>query len=538
DDASGNLPVSANVLRSLGAVVENGEEANQAGQQAQDLVNDAGGQQVQAQENPNEKKKLQVAAAVGVTVGLHNAAVTVGGAINAGGAVELTAVNAGNFNTRSTAAAMTTEEGPGKTIAAAVGVSVNDNRTTVNVRGNITAGGDVTVASSLTQNMTDEYPGKLAVQALSGSVSGKGADYSIAGAVGALISGATSSAIIDGADQIRGQAVKVTATDKSKLAVRAGGVNVSKGANVGMGISVATIFSGDNVTARIGDGATVDSETFELAARKQAVTLDDYVFPLSWADLISDSSELNDEQRQNVQTGLIDIHKKPGEVSYTVDVNMNTYALMKIPDMLNFLSATNYYTEAVAGSVILGEDSQKPNKLNGAGSISIVRAANSVNAVLGNNVSVKKQQSWADSAKIESVAETNARILGGAVSGGPAQKSAGITLTFLYDEDAAKTDIGSGAVIEAAVVGLNSSADTAVQTFNAAASVNTGDQGEQTLGGAVNVLVLRNSAKNDIGAGAAITSGSSIDIAAGANMDLKLVSVSVGGARKGVAAGG
>ena len=538
DAAAENLPVAANLLRSQGAVVENGDDANQAGQQGLDQVNEAGDQQIEAQENPNEKKKLQVAATVGVTVAIHSAAVTVGGAIDAGGEIELAARNAGNFNTRSTAAAMTTEEGPGKTIAAAVGISVNDNSATVEAKGDLKAKGDLTVAADLTQNMDGAYPGLLAVQALSGSVSGKGAEYSIAGAVGALVSHATSAATVENAGRIEGKAVKVIANDKSKLAVRAGGVNVSRGANVGMGISVATIWSGDTVKANVGDGATVNAVSFELAARKQAVTIDDYVFPLSWQDLISDTSALNDDERKNVYTGLIDIHKKPGEVSYTVDVNMDTYALMKIPNMLNFLSATNYYTEAVAGSLVMGSAGEQPNKLNGAGSISIVRAANSVNTALGNDVTILNDKAVTQSAKIESIAETNARILGGAVSAGPAQNGAGVTLTFLYDEDAASTDIGSAARIEAGSVELNSNADTAVQTFNAAAGVNTGDEGRLTLGGAVNVLVLRNSAKNSIGDGAAITSKGNLAVTAGANMDLKLVSVGVSGARKGTAAGG
>ena len=154
------------------------------------------------------------------------------------------------------------------------------------------------------------------------------------------------------------------------------------------------------------------------------------------------------------------------------------------------------------------------------------------------NVSIKRDSGRTSDALVESAAETNARILGGAVSGSPAQKSAGITLTFLYDEDAAKTDIGKGVSIEGGKVALKSSADTAVQTFNAAASVNTGEQGSQTLGGAVNVLVLRNSARTNAGTDLTVASGSSIDVTAGANMDLKLVSAGISGARRGTAAGG
>ena len=109
-------------------------------------MNKQGGQSLGGdKEEKDESKKLQVAATVGVTVALHNAAVEVDGArLKAGEGVSLTARNAGNFNTRSTAASMGLEDSnKGKTIAAAVGVSVNNNKATVDVYSNIDAGGDV-----------------------------------------------------------------------------------------------------------------------------------------------------------------------------------------------------------------------------------------------------------------------------------------------------------------------------------------------------------------------------------------------------------
>ena len=542
DDASENLNVSTNVMRSQGSKLEAGEDGNKAAGDAGDQVNKQSGRDdVNAQQDKNETKKLQVAATVGVTVALHTAAVTVSDDIAADGDVALDAVNAGNFRTRSTAAAMTTEKAAGKTIAAAVGVSVNNNKATVKMSGSIAAAGDVELASNLTQNIDEPYVGLLAVQSIGGSVSGKGSEASIAGAAGILVSHATATSQFTGRT-LEGGAVSITANDKSKLGVRAGGINVSKGANVGMGISAATIWSGNTVEATVADGAQITADDFSLSAAKQAVTWDDYKFPLTMKDVFTDSSKLSDEERENVRTGLIDIHRKPGETSYTVDVNLNTYALMKAFDALNGLSAVNYYTEAIAGSVVSGENggTNKPGAFNGAGSFSLVRISNSVKAALGTGVTVARRGDSAGGVSIIADDATTARMLGGAVSGGKAKKSAGVTVTFLSDEDEAVTTIGGGTSITGAGdVTIASRGDTQAEAYNAAASVNTADQDASfTVGGGINVLLLKNKAKTNIGSLVNLRAGGRLEVTAGADMDLKLVSVGVAGARKAVAAGG
>ena len=148
-----------------------------------------------------------------------------------------------------------------------------------------------------------------------------------------------------------------------------------------MGMSAATIWSGNDVKANLGSAIDVTADSFTLNAQKLGVTYSDYKFPFTWQDLISDSSDLDDEERENVYTGLIDVHRKPGETAYTVDVNLDTYALMKIPDMLNFLSSNNYYVEAIAGSVMKKSSEGDGNKLNLSGSVSIVRTNNKINTV-------------------------------------------------------------------------------------------------------------------------------------------------------------
>ena len=541
-EASSNLPVSSNVARSQNAQSESGEEADAEGGNASGIIQKQSGISAPIQGGGQTKKKLQVAATVGVTVTNHKAQVTVDNPVQAGGDIELIAKTAGNFNTRSTAASMTTAEGPGKTIAAAIGVSVNKNKALVDVTGDLTSErGDVTVDADLKQNMTDEFRGKLAVQALAGAVSGKGQSFSIAGAVSVVDSRAETRATVD-ATKIEGNDVTVRANDKSKLALRAGGFNVAKGASVGAGLSAAAINSKNNVKASVADGATIKADAFHLIARKEAVTFKDFKFPLSWANLITDSSELDDEERANVTTGLVDIHRKPGEKSYTVDVNVNAYALMNFVDALNFLSSNNYYTESVAGSFISGSANRtKPNAANLAGSVSVVRVKNQIEALLGNRVTIQKRHDDAEGSdntvEILASGDNNARLLGGAVAAGKAKKSAGITVTYLKNEDVVTATSGDGLNITSGDMSQKAEADTSVQTFNAAAAVSTESEADGTLGGAANVLILKNKALNTVGQGATVTA-KDIDISSGADMGLILVSVSASGAKHGAAAGG
>ena len=537
--ARGDLNVSANVMRSQNVEVDNGEDAGQGADIARDFVNVEGGQEVDGFQNPNKKSSLRVAAALGVTVALHSATTSVNQAINAAREILVSATNAGNFNTRSTGAAMSLAKEKGKSIAAAVGISVNRNQAHATVNGNLAAAdGDVTVSADLKQNLTDTYRGRLAVQSIAGAVSGKGSDTSVAGALSLLFSYGETDAIVDG--DLKGNAVSVTANDKSKLAVRAGGINVSKGANVGAGVSVATIWSANTVKAEVKDGATIDADSFTLKAVKAPVTWDDYRFPLSLQDLISDSSDLDDGERENVYPGLIDVHKKPGEKSYTVSINMDTYTLMKLADALNFLSSKNYYTEAIAGSLVTGQaDSTKPNKLNAAGSISIVRALNSVEAVLGNNVTINKGGNRAKGdVTILAQDDTTARMIGGAVAAGSAKNSAGITLTYLYDKDEAKAVVGDNLNIKAGSVSHRAVASTNVESYNAAASVSSASQADKSIGGGLDVVLLNTIANAKIGDSATVDAGGKLDIAADSNLNLMLISVSASVAKAATAAGG
>ena len=575
-EAAGNMAVSSNVMRSQNAKIDGAddmddddEEADKkgSGKAAELIAEKAGLKEKVMDKKGSGTKKQQLAATIGVTVALHNAAVKVGGTVKAGGDISITSQNAGNFNTRSSSFSMTLADmNKGSSIAAAFGISVNNNKSTIDIGAQaepakddkpavpekvanlISTNGDVTVDADLTQNMTGSYRGWLAVQSLSGAVSGTGADKTFAGAFSVVVSHATTRAALNNAMTIEGDNVAIHANDKTKLAARAGGISISKGTNTGMGASVVTIWAGNDVEASVNKDlskkTTIKANSFDMRAQKERVDYSDFKFPLSMSTLITDSSELTDEQRENVYTGFIDVHKEPGKQSYSIDINIDSYALMQAADALNFLSSNNYYAESIAGSVTGKSSNGGMDSTNRAGSFSIVRASNRINAILGNNITIERKD--ADSSEYGPVnvvaqGDTTARILAGSMAAGSAASTAGLTVTFLYDRDNIDATIGKNfKVINGGNVNLKARGKTEVENYNGAAGISATDQETgKTFGGAVNMMIMETTTDLLMGAGADIDAKGKLNIGAKTDMDLKLVSVSASAALgKGTSTGG
>ena len=145
-------------------------------------------------------------------------------------------------------------------------------------------------------------------------MAGKDSSLSIAGAVSVIASKAISAVDIAGGKSddkryLKGGDIAVEATDKSRLAARAGGLSISKGSTLGMGLGSTTITSKNTVTATLGDYADIQGASFKLNAEKTEVTKADYANLITLRTLISDSSKLTDAERKEAKTGLIDIHK-------------------------------------------------------------------------------------------------------------------------------------------------------------------------------------------------------------------------------------
>ena len=532
-NASDKLSLSSNALRGQDVSTQDASKGDGAKNEAGDALKDATGKAVGTQTAESTASKFQVAAAVGITIASHAANASVilgkGKAIKSSeGSVEVTAGNTGNFNTLGTAASMTLEK-KGSSIAAGVAVGVNKNTARAQLYGSVSAKQDVSIKSDLTQNMDGTFRGKLGAQALAGAVSGADSAASIGGAVAVLVSSAESSA---GATQSEatinaGNKLTITATDKSKLAMRAGGVSLSRGSTVGMGLSVAVLTSKNTIKAQIADYTKVTAKDVELAAKKLAVTWADYKSVLGLSNLVTDSSKLDAANRDNAETGIFDLKKGKGDDNYSVKVNLDTRKALNAVNALNFLSSTNYYVEAVAGSAMTGS-----GKLSAAGSFAISDMANTVTTRIGLSTTINAENG---SLKAEANAENNARVIGGAVSVGSAKLGAGLTFTYVGNDDRATVETARRAELRAKDITLAASVKTQIQNYNAAAAVAAG---ANAAGGAVNVIVTGSRADNRIGDYANIQADEKARVTANTDADLSLISVSGNVSTGTTAAGG
>ena len=514
-ESSKNLSLSSNALRNQN-VTTNSEDAGSEGTDEALTQNSENSGSKLNSTGSDTKTKVQVAAAVGVTATSHEAAVQVG-KITAGKVISATAENTGNFNTLGTGAAMSLAQ-KANSIALGVAVSVNENKVKVSANGDLvsTDAGDVTLQSILTQNMDGDFLGKLAAQSIAGSVAGKNSTVSLGGAVSVVVSDAES-AVTANSKTITGGDVIIEATDKSKLAARAGGVSLSRGSAVGMGIASTTIVSSNAVTAAVGDGAVITADSFKLNAEKKAVTDDDFKQLIDMRYLITDSSALNDEQRKEANTGLIDVHQGEDEDSYTVDVNLSTEKLLDAMDALNFLSSQNTYAEAIAGSVATGK-----TKANLAGSFAVAVTENTVRATLGHNVTIKANNGNAD---VTAADGATTRVIAGSLSAAPAKASVGATVAVLVNGDVAEAVTGDNAQITASGDVTHTARQTGdAQAFTAAMAVAAGTEAKAAVGGGINVIVNKSAARNTIGNHASMNAGGSAQIDSQAKYDLMLIS--------------
>ncbi len=552
--AKGGQSVSSNALRSQAVETQNGEEGSSETGSAMSEVSSQAGSTLGVNKK-QEKTKVEVAAAVGITIASHEASTAVG-KIVANKKIETTSENTGNFNTMGTGAAMSLAE-KSNAIAMGVAISVNSNKAGVAVSGDLVSNDkeDVAVTSKLTQNMDGDFQGKLAAQSLAGSVAGKGGGASIAGAVSVVVSkGKSTVDIANGTASanrsIKGGNVTVEATDKSKITARAGGLSLSTGASMGMGIGSTNIITGNNVSAKVGDYTTVEADSFKLNAEKQEVTAKDFKNLIDMRYLITDSSQLTDEQRENSRTGLIDFHKGGDEKNYKVEVNLDSEKLLDAVDGLNFLSGQNTYAEAIAGSISGGAASSL------AGSFAVVVTNNDVKASMGKNAKVTTAKGDVD---INAKDGNTTRIIAGSLSAAPATNSTGATVAVLVNSDTVDTEVGKDAEFKAAGdIHQNAEATGDQQVFTAAMSLaagankhqdsdkekEEGGSGQSTdtgasVGGAINVIVSKIHANNVLGDNARLIAGGSADITSAAKFDLMAISgsaaVAAGG---GVAAGG
>ena len=165
--------------------------------------------------------------------------------------------------------------------------------------------------------MDGAYKGLLAAQALAGAVSGAG-KVSIAGSLAIVVDNAKSKVIVamldgNGNDiatksnniRIEGGNIRISASDKTKLAIRAGGVSLSKGSKAGVGAAFGLVYGNDQVTVQIGNYTDIRGESLEITANKLRVDRSDFESAIQAGTFITDTSKLTDEEKANAKTGFI-----------------------------------------------------------------------------------------------------------------------------------------------------------------------------------------------------------------------------------------
>src|SRR5439155_145053 len=211
-------------------------------------------------DSSGNSKPLQVAAAIAVTISVVSQKATIadGLTVASGGAMALSATGNTDSTAKADGSAMTTAEPTGTTVGAAIGV----NLAFVTTEASVGAGAHVTGSSlaleSRTRTIGTDSTNTYAAEATSGAGGGKN---SVAGSLAFnLVSRSSTASIGAGTDvTITGVGthdVSLVADPDSASTAKAlsGGATAAK---FGLGLSIAVSIVLDDVTAVVGDGATI-----------------------------------------------------------------------------------------------------------------------------------------------------------------------------------------------------------------------------------------------------------------------------------------
>ncbi|MDI9420620.1 MAG: hypothetical protein QM451_00090 [Bacillota bacterium] len=231
-------------------------------------------------ENQGSQKGTQgggtvtVAAAVGVTYINDDVLATIPGgesstprSLNVGGDLEVSALNASNFTSQGSGAAVDEQSKVG--IGVGVGLSIQRNDTLASLGDYTTLRAkDLKVLAESKQNRDPAFVNHLAAEAVAGA---SAENVGVAGAL-AVVDSASSTKASLGRNLIVTEAedISVVADNTSKLAAKAWAA--SKGGKVGVGASVATIVSKNQYAATIGSGSQIlQSKNLDVIAMNRKV---------------------------------------------------------------------------------------------------------------------------------------------------------------------------------------------------------------------------------------------------------------------------
>ena len=533
EETDDGMSLSSNVLRSQGVSTDIPDEEKSDMETTMDGVNLlaqiglAGGAAYMHIKNFFTASKMQIAASVAVTQAVHTADVTVGGDIHAQGDISATANNTADFNALATAASMSILL---KASSVSGGVAVVDNKNEANVtvtgdlvsekrddQGDVIGRGDITLHSTLTQNMSESSVNRLAAQSVSGSVAGYGSSAAIGAAVSVVKSKARTTVTMEQERlsehslNLVGRNIDIQAVDLSRLAARAGGVSVSMGSSVGVGLGGSKIKSGNVVSAVIGDNTQVTGASFNMNAEKKEVTEKDYKNLL----------DMRGSGSRPVKYSKKDADGK----EYKADVNLSASKLLKLYDGVNKYTFQNNYAEGIGASAELTS-----GLVSVGGSFAVIQTENRIKSALGEGV----KMNVGGDVTMKSTDRATNRMIAGGLSISPSSASVGAAVTVMHNKDTADVEIDSAAAEETQIdaggdITLASEVGGKAQAFTAGMSMAisvprqkkdkkgkpiTGKDGKpkteggsSAIAGAVNYIVNQATATTATGYGAKLNGG-------------------------------
>jgi hypothetical protein len=497
-------------------------------------ISDTGASKPQTQ---GDEQSINIAAAASVNVTEHATHAVIDGDFTTE-AVELEAENRANFRTRATGATIVS---PGAVntnlISAAISVSVNGNTAVAELGGDVTAmgasdneDGKVKVRATLTQNMDGRYRGLLAAQSVAGALGGQSGKVGVAGAVSVVVAQARAKAAILADAAVRGGAVDMLAYDKSKLAVRAGGIQAG-GQTAGVGAAFALVYSENDLDVAIGDRARVTAASLSAKAQKAVVNSDDYEFPFSLKTLFTVNVPDDDPMNKGLINLNISDSNSGGEVgANSLEVNLSTDKVLQVLDMLNYLSSVNYYLEAIGGAIAAGAESTTAI----SGAMAMLFANSSTSATVGEDAVIR----LAGDFELSAESETLTRLIGGSLAA-TNQNGVGLNIAAMDDRDEILATVGDRAKVEAANQTVKAKAKSDTMAITVAAAITTGSSGGAAIGGGLNVIVTGSKVHAAVGDDAHMIATGDVNITSKNISDLLLVSTSVGASTgTSVAAGG
>ncbi|MDU4960065.1 MAG: filamentous hemagglutinin N-terminal domain-containing protein [Sporomusaceae bacterium] len=493
------------------------------------------------QKGTNGGKKVDVAAAVGVTV-LNDdvqAGITGGSAaarrnINAG-SINIAASNQSDFSSRGSGAALDPKAKAG--IGVGVGISVALNETTASI-GEYTAvktGGDVAVKAESKQNMADDFVKKLAAEGVAGAGSDK---VGVAGALAVAYTDSVTKASLGDHVSIDNDAAKagdiaVTADNTGKLSAKAW--SAAKGGSAGVGASVATIFSDNEHTASVGESGDIRANSLQVKAENHKVT-GTVPFEYDTKDLAALKASLTDESLQSIL----------GQNNYYTEAIAGA-ASSNVA--VTGAAAVNYFQDKTTASVGSGTKVATTGGVEIAGqsdttakafvtSVALSSGNAGVGLVSTNIINESETASTLDgeiteSGSVSVTADSRQDIGAFGLGGGAANTGVSGVATVVVSKNTVSAQVADAAAIQTAG-SLLVDAKNAVNTLNIAASLAVG--GTAGVGAAAGTTNVRNDTLAWIGKNTTVQADQDVVVKAAASETLNTIAAGgAGGGTAGVA---